>query len=80
MWNTGGRFPPVAWVECECGCGEGVVLDDVAQFCVEEALRTLVDGAKLHAATRGADREVEPLPVPSAHERLGARHRQAMGG
>jgi hypothetical protein len=36
-----GSFPLVARCRCECGCGwEG--LDDVTQFCVEEACYELV--------------------------------------
>jgi len=32
----------LAWAHCECGCGwEGV--DDVAQFCAEEAGMIVVD-------------------------------------
>jgi hypothetical protein len=62
-------FPPLTWVSCECGCGwEGE--DDVAQFCIEEAVLITFDAMQAAAlederAREEAEAEAQqPKPKP----------------
>jgi hypothetical protein len=72
-------------VRCECGCDEGEVLDDVAQFCLEEALRMIVDHEKVRTATSASTYTEVPAGMEGAEDfaaearALADRHRQAMG-
>jgi hypothetical protein len=58
--RTGASFPLLAPAWCECGCGWSGN-DDVAQFCIEEALMFLVEHeeTKARIASLGVGGEPE---------------------
>lgn len=68
----------MAWVTCECGgpdCGVPV-LDEVAQYLVEEAAQLM----RTQKEALGRTAEGESAPSLTPHQELGQRHAAAMRG
>lgn len=49
-------FPLLAWVRCECGCGEEGV-DEVTQWLIEEAAMIALDVGRRNRARQDAEQD-----------------------